>query len=514
MNSIDELAQLVDEVSKTRSRNKKIEFLSQAIEHVSKRDRPLLVSYLCGDLAVGKIGVGPSTVHSLRQTCPEPRGAHEPPLSFSRLQEGLLEIKETKGAGSKARKSERLLTLLSATNKLGQGFLFRLLGGELRQGALAGVVEKAVIKATDVDEKLFRRAVTLTGSLPETSVMAVDKGDEGLARVEMSVFRALSPMLASPSESPADALERWSEPFCELKLDGARIQVHREGERVRVFTRALREVTSSVPEVVRLALSLACDRFILDGEVIALHPDGRPKPFQETMKRFGRAGASAKLQSDIPLTPFFFDVLLEGRDELLDAPFSKRRKRLESLVGEAIVEGAILSDELEIQNYLDKAILRGFEGVMVKNVEGLYEAGRRGYDWLKLKPFHTLDLVVLACEWGSGRRKGKLSNLHLGARDEEGGFVMLGKTFKGLTDELLTWQTEQLLALETHREDYVVHVRPELVVEVAFNDLQESRTYPGGLALRFARVKGYREDKSVQGADTMERVRAIYEASL
>lgn len=514
MNSIDELAKLVEETAKTRSRNQKIEQLSQAIEKVPDHERSLLVSFLCGDLGVGKIGVGPAAVNGLRKALPSPRPESQDALTFSQVRDRLQDLRDTSGAGSKARKTEQLLSLLAATTQTGQRFLLKLLAGELRQGALAGVVEKAVIKATESDEKLFRRAVTLTGSLPKAAVLAVELGDSGLAQVEIEVFRALSPMLASPAESPADALERWPAPFCELKLDGARIQVHREHDQVKVYTRALREVTKSVPEVVSFAQSLKRQRFILDGEVIALHLDGRPKPFQETMKRFGRSGASSQMQREIPLTPFFFDVLLDGQDDLLETPFTQRRERLRSLVGQAIMEGSQFKDEESIQNYLDEAMSRGFEGVMVKNTEGLYEAGRRGYEWLKLKPFHTLDLVVLACEWGSGRRKGLLSNLHLGARDKDGSFVMLGKTFKGLTDELLAWQTEKLLALETHREDYVVYVKPELVVEIAFNDLQESQTYPGGLALRFARVKGYRPDKSPSEADTLETVKKIFQASL
>jgi DNA ligase 1 len=310
-----------------------------------------------------------------------------------------------------------------------------------------------------------------------------------------------------------DALRTLGDASLEYKLDGARIQVHKAGDLVKVYSRALREVTVAVPEVVAAVRAMPAREIVLDGEVIALRPNGSPQPFQITMRRFGRKLDVETLRAELPVTPFFFDLLYLDGTPLIDEPLSRRFDLLSGQISQAhAVPRLVTASPIEAAVFTDRAFAAGHEGVMAKATDAGYAAGRRGSAWLKVKRAHTLDLVVLAVEWGSGRRRGTLSNLHLGARDSErGGFVMLGKTFKGLTDEMLAEQTRRLLALETGRDAHVVYVRPELVVEIAFNDIQESSQYPGGLALRFARVKRYRPDKTAAQADTFAAVRAIYE---
>jgi DNA ligase-1 len=320
------------------------------------------------------------------------------------------------------------------------------------------------------------------------------------------------PMLAQPAQDVADALAQLGSALFEWKLDGARIQVHKSGGEVRVFTRNLNDVTSRVPEVVQ-ALEGAPASLILDGEAIALRPDGRPHPFQVTMSRFGRKTDDAAQRRALPLSVFFFDCLLRDGEPIVDRGAGERHDILRQILPSSIVTPSLITAERQqAEAFYEDARKRGHEGLMAKALGAPYESGRRGAGWLKLKSAHTLDLVVIGVEWGSGRRKGWLSNLHLGARDpRSGGFVMLGKTFKGLTDATLEWQTRELLARETHRDEWAVHVRPELVVEIAFNDVQASSQYPGGMALRFARVKGYRPDKRAAEADTIDTVRRIFE---
>jgi DNA ligase-1 len=327
----------------------------------------------------------------------------------------------------------------------------------------------------------------------------------------VQLFRPIQPMLAQTADDMPQAIAQFGRAALEIKLDGARIQVHRSGAHVRVFSRLLNDVTQAVPEVVDAVRRLNVSTVILDGEAIALRPDGSPHPFQTTMRRFGRKLDVDELKSELPLVPFFFDILFAEDRPLIDEPYQRRAEILMRLVPESQRPGRIVTaDASEAQEFYDRAIAAGHEGVMAKSLDAPYEAGSRGSAWLKIKAVHTLDLVVLAAEWGHGRRKGKLSNLHLGARDPNGGFVMLGKTFKGLTDELLEWQTKQLLELATKREGHIVWVRPELVVEIAFNGLQASPHYAGGLALRFARVVRYRPDKTADQADTIETVRALH----
>jgi len=352
----------------------------------------------------------------------------------------------------------------------------------------------------------------LAGELTAVARAALVEGQAGLDRFRLELLRPLQPMLASPAGDVSEALERMGEAAFELKLDGARVQVHKAEDEVRVFSRRGNDVTPAVPELVEIVQALPARQLILDGEVIALRPDGAPLPFQLTMRRFGRKLDVARLRGELPLTPFFFDVLHLDGEDLLDHPAAERFAALGASVPGLTVPRIVTSDAEEADAFFAEALQRGHEGMMVKALDAPYEAGRRGFSWLKIKPAHTLDLVILAAEWGHGRRQGWLSNLHLGARDpENGGFVMLGKTFKGMTDEMLAWQTKKLQEIALGTDGWTVHVRPELVVEVAFSDVQESPQYPAGMALRFARVKRYRDDKTAAEADTIGTVRKIFE---
>jgi DNA ligase-1 len=350
----------------------------------------------------------------------------------------------------------------------------------------------------------------LAGDLGRAAAVLLTEGEAGLARYRVELFRPVQPMLADSAPDVAAAMAELGHAALEYKLDGARVQVHKSGDEVAVYSRSSNVVTAAVPEVVEAVCRLPSRELILDGEVIALSVDGRPHPFQVTMRRFGRRLEVERLRDELPVTPFFFDVLLENGEELLDRPYSERIERLGAALPASLLVPRTVTDDLAAAlRFEADALGRGHEGVMAKSLDAPYAAGRRGSAWLKVKTARTLDLVVLAAEWGSGRRQGWLSNLHLGARDPAGGFVMLGKTFKGMTDEILAWQTRELLAREVRREGHIVHVRPEMVVEVAFNEVQDSSHYPGGLTLRFARIKGYRPDKRADEADTIEAVRAL-----
>jgi ATP-dependent DNA ligase I len=361
-----------------------------------------------------------------------------------------------------------------------------------------------------VPRDAVRRALMLRGNLGAVAAVALAEGSAGLAAIGLQVGRPVQPMLAAPGDDVEAALRRTGPAAIEYKLDGARLQVHRDGDDVRAFTRSLDDITARVPEVVQAVLALPARRLVLDGEAIALRPDGRPYPFQVTASRFGTRRADRTM----PLTPLFFDLLHVDGEDLIDRPGSERAAALAGLVPDrSLVPRTVVADAPGAQAFLDAALAAGHEGVLVKALDAPYAAGRRGAGWLKVKPRHTLDLVVLAAEWGHGRRRGWLSNLHLGARDPAGGgFVMLGKTFKGLTDAMLTWQTERLLTLEIARDDWTIHVRPELVVEIAFDGVQTSTRYPGGVALRFARVLRHRPDKSAAEADTLDAVLAVHVA--
>ncbi len=418
------------------------------------------------------------------------------------------------GSGSHHERRRMLADLFSRATELEQRLLRGLVAGELRQGAQEGVMLEAAARASRVPVAELRRALMLRGDLGAVTQIALREGAPGLRNLRLEVGRPVLPMLAGTADDVASGLQRLGETAIEWKLDGARVQVHRSGGDVAVFTRTLDDITARVPELVDAALSLPVSTAVLDGEAIALRGDGRPLPFQMTARRIGSRRGGAALRDELPLTPMLFDALHLDGDDLLDRPGSERFALLSGAVpSHLVVPRTLASGTGTAEAFLAGALARGHEGVMLKALGRPYEAGRRGTGWLKVKPVHTLDLVVLAAEWGHGRRTGLLSNLHLGARDPAGGFVMLGKTFKGLTDQMLAWQTERLLAMETARDPWTVHVRPELVVEIAFDGLQTSRRYPGGIALRFARVKRHRPDKPADQADTIEAVRAIHAAA-
>jgi DNA ligase-1 len=499
-----DIARASSDVASTRSRTAKIDVLAQCLRAAgSPREIAVAVSFLAGVIPGGSTGIGWA---ALRDS-PEP-ATPPPTLGLVGAADALDRIRGLTGPGSRAARAIEIARLFGIATAAEQRFLRGLLSGEIRQGALEGVMTEAVARAACVGADEVRRAAMLSGDLAEAAVAAIERGSDALAAFGLAPLRPIQPMLAQTAEDVGEAIARIHPASVEWKLDGARIQVHRVGDEVRVFTRNLADVTSRVPEIVAAVAALDVRSIVLDGEAIALRPDGRPFPFQVSMSRFGARGRTG---ADIPLFPFFFDLLhLDGHDTI-DDPLERRAAALGRLPDEVRVPSIVTADVEEARGFLDDALRRGHEGVMVKSLAAPYEAGRRGASWLKVKRAHTLDLVVLAAEWGHGRRHGWLSNLHLGARDPStGGFVMLGKTFKGMTDETLAWQTERLLALETERDAYTVFVRPELVVEVAFDGLQSSPRYGGGLALRFARIKGYRPDKRPEDADTIDTVRAIH----
>ncbi|WP_137146996.1 ATP-dependent DNA ligase [Mycolicibacterium sp. CR10] len=469
----------------------------------------VVVSWLSGELTQRQIGVGWASLRSL----PEP--AAEPTLTVRGVDAAFSEIGSTSGKGSQARRTELLAGLFAAATEIEQTFLRRLLAGELRQGALIGVMADAVGRAADIPAAVVRRAAMLGGELPAVAAAAMAGGASALEAFTLQVGRPVGPMLAQTASGVADALDRLGgSAVFEAKLDGARVQVHRAGDAVAIFTRSLDDVTERLPEVVDAALALPVTDLIADAEAIALRPDGRPHRFQVTASRFGRRGGNATDPEAQRLSVFFFDVLHADGVDLLDRPNDERLATLDAIVPDhQRVDRLLTSDPIAAQSFLDATLTAGHEGVMAKSPTAPYEAGRRGAGWLKVKPVHTLDLVVLAVEWGSGRRTGKLSNIHLGARDPAtGGFVMLGKTFKGMTDAMLAWQTERFLDLAAGPTDgYVVQVRPEQVVEIAFDGVQTSSRYPGGMALRFARVLRYRDDKAAAEADSVNTVRELHE---
>jgi DNA ligase-1 len=502
---LEEIARTSEEVASTPARLGKIERLAATLRRLRPEEIPVAVAYLSGELPQGTIGVGWATLRDL------PPAALSPSLRLLDVHGAFDGIKGVTGSGSQAVRRGEVGGLFGRATEDERRFLFGLLSGELRQGALEGVMVEAVARAAEVPAAEVRRALMLAGELGTVAAAAIADGRAGLAAFRLTVLRPLKPMLAQTAADVGEALARIRPAAVEWKLDGARLQVHRAGGEVRAFTRNLADVTARVPEVVAAVLELPVQAVVLDGEAIALQPDGRPRPFQMTMSRFGSRLDVEQLRATTPLSAFFFDCLhLDGKD-LVDRPMSERAAAMAERLPEAArVPRGVVDDAAEGEAFLEAALGRGHEGVMVKALDAPYEAGRRGATWLKVKRAHTLDLVVLAAEWGHGRRKGWLSNLHLGARDPAtGGFVMLGKTFKGMTDQMLAWQTERFLELATGRDAYTVYVRPEVVVEVAFDGLQASPRYPGGLALRFARVKGYRPDKSPEDADTIDTVRAL-----
>ncbi|MCL4111914.1 UNVERIFIED_CONTAM: hypothetical protein GTU68_043024 [Idotea baltica] len=497
---IERLVATWEQVRATRSRLKKVEAVRVLLADTPLENVPTIVSYLSGELPQGRIGMGYAAVGSVAAN---PTSTSM--LAVSDIASTLTAIKAATGPGSKKAKAQLLHDLLTNATAPEQDFLRRLLVGELRQGALEGIMMDAVAAAAQIEAPLVRRAAMVTGDLAMIAGHALKGGSEALSEFGLELFTAVQPMLAQTAENVPAALIKTGEAAVEWKVDGARVQVHRRGDELRVFTRNLRDITSSAPEVIRAVAGLDVDSIILDGEAVARRADDRPVAFQETMSRFSSDG-------DGSLSVVFFDCLhLNGRD-LIDLSGSERWAAMQTaLPPELLIQRQVTSDPAAGQAFFEQAIHEGYEGVMVKALDSTYDAGRRGAGWLKVKPVHTLDLVVLAVEWGSGRRNGWLSNIHLGARDpdNDGQFVMLGKTFKGMTDDMLRWQTERFLALESHRDGHIVHLRPEQVVEIAVDGIQRSTRYPGGVALRFARVKRYRDDKPATEADTLAAVKAL-----
>ncbi|HEU5082135.1 MAG TPA: ATP-dependent DNA ligase [Acidimicrobiales bacterium] len=500
------LADVVDAaatVAATSKRTAKRDALAALFSRLHPDEVEPVVGFLLGEVRQGRIGIGWATIRGL-DVAPSP----QPSLTVDDVDRAVAHLAVTTGAGSQAARRAQLRDLFGCATAAEADFLGRLFVGEMRTGALAGVVTDAVAAASRLPVADVRRAVMLAGDLCRVAHVALADGAPGMAAIGLEPLRAVQPMLASTSESVPDALADVGEASVEWKLDGARIQVHRAGADIRIYTRNLNDVTARLPEVVDVVEGFDAERFVLDGEVLGfMGPEQSPQAFQDTMSRFG---SGAGVEHGTVLVPQFFDLLhLDGADQI-DAPLRARRARLAELVGPHLIPGVVTDDPEVAQGVLDDALAHGHEGVMVKAADSAYEAGRRGRSWRKVKPVHTLDLVVLAVEWGSGRRQGWLSNIHLGALDPVSGqHVMVGKTFKGMTDEMLAWQTERFLELETHRSGHVVHVRPEQVVEIALDGAQVSTRYAGGVALRFARVVRYRHDKGPAEVDTLDAVRAL-----
>jgi DNA ligase-1 len=503
-----EIVECSSRLAATRSRLEKMELLSEILRRAAPAEVSLVVCCLSGRLPRGRVGIGHATLGELRSVAP----ARAPTLELQDVDTALAELERVSGAGSSAARTEILRALFRRATGDEQDFLVRFLLEDLRQGSLEGVMLEAVARAAALPGESVRRAFMLSGDLGGVAGAALAEGEIGLARFRLELFQPVQPMLAQTAESVSEALEILGPAGIEYKLDGARIQVHKSGTEVRIYSRQSNDVTMACPEIAEVVARVPARDAILDGEAIALDEKGRPHTFQTTMRRFGRKLDVAAMRRALPLSSTFFDCLYLEGESLIDRPAAERFERMKALLPrEIVVPRIVTSDEGEARAFVEAALAAGHEGVMAKSLDAPYEAGARGKAWLKVKVAETLDLVVLAAEWGSGRRRGWLSNLHLGARDPEtGGFVMLGKTFKGITDEILAWQTKRLQEIEIARDEWTVRVRPELVVEIAFNDIQRSPHYPGGLALRFARLKAYREDKRAGEADTIGRVREIF----
>jgi DNA ligase-1 len=547
---LNEIARVSVQVASVPGRRAKIDQIAGLLRRAAGDEVPLAVAFLSGELRQRQIGVGYAALGDLLGTRGAPAGdvteasrpAAEPTLTITEADEVFAAIGAVSGAGAQAERRRLLAGLLARATEGERSFLVQLLAGELHQGALEGVMTEAVAQAAGVPAPEVRRALMLGGSLPAVARAALcgsadplgTAGTHGAAGHEdalaalrsftLQVGRPLRPMLAAAAPTIEAALQKVSPAAVEWKIDGIRVQVHRQGERIAVFTRTLDDITARVPEIADAVRALPAESVVLDGEAVALYPDGRPRPFQVTASRTGTRTGVESLRGDVPLTPFFFDLLHCDGTDLIDAPAQERYAALSRLLPPGLVIPRTVTDDPAVaEAFFADAVARGHEGVVLKSLGSPYAAGRRGGEWIKVKPRHTLDLVVLAAEWGHGRRRGWLSNLHLGARDPvTGDLVMLGKTFKGLTDEMLAWQTGRLLELADPGQagqppggeaGHVVRVRPELVVEVAFDGIQTSRRYPGGIALRFARVIRFRPDKKAADADTIDAVRAVAPAS-
>jgi ATP-dependent DNA ligase I len=489
------------DVAGTSSRSRKVAILAELLTELGQGEIPIAVGFLSGVPRQGRVGVGYSTVYGIE--CP-PAGLAS--LSLEDLDRAIAEIQKATGSGSAAERKRILTELLSRTTEPEADFIRRLLTGEIRQGALAGLMVDAIAKAAGVSGELARRALMLSGDLTRTAEIALTQGEDGLRAVGFELFRPIFPMLASTAESVADAVASFDRASVEWKLDGIRIQIHRREDEVSIYTRNLNEITHALPGIVDAVIRLPLRQAVFDGEALWMGEEG-PAAFQDTVSQID-SGAPPE-----GVVTFLFDLLHIDGDDLLDTPLEDRATRLEAIAPELRIPGMLTSDSEEGQRVLDEALRAGHEGVVVKDAASLYSAGRRGKAWRKVKPVRTYDLVVLGAEWGHGRRRGWLSNLHLGARDPSTGeFVMVGKCFKGLTDELLEWQTAQLLEREIDRRGIAVLARPELAVEIALDGVQASTRYAGGVALRFARVKRYRPDKDAQEADSIDDLRALLPA--
>ncbi|WP_041820388.1 ATP-dependent DNA ligase [Streptomyces davaonensis] len=502
------IAQVSQEVAATSARSRKVALLAELFRDAEAADVPIVIPYLAGRLPQGRIGLGWKVLS--RPVTP----ADGPTLTVAEVDALLSTLAKVSGAGSQAERARLVGELMGSATKDEQRFLFGLITGEVRQGALDAVAVEGLAEATGAPAADVRRAVMLAGSLQTVAEALLGDGPGALDRFRLTVGRPVLPMLAHSAASVSEAVDKLGACAVEEKLDGIRVQLHRDGDTVRIYTRTLDDITDRLPELTTAAMQLRGERFILDGEVIAFDEAGRPRSFQETAGRVGKRVDVATAAHAVPVSPVFFDALSVDDRDLLDLPFAERHAELARLVPEPMrVRRTLVTgpqDARQAEDFLARTLERGHEGVVVKALDAAYSAGRRGASWLKVKPVHTLDLVVLAAEWGHGRRTGKLSNLHLGARTADGSFAMLGKTFKGMTDAMLTWQTKRLRELAVEESEYMVTVRPELVVEIAYDGLQRSTRYPAGVTLRFARVVRYREDKRPEEADTVETLLAAH----
>ena len=511
MTLLENLTATSRRVSDTASRLAKRRELADYVRGLANDEIPIAIAFLSGETRQGKLGVSYATLHAAGG-----HAAATPSLTLHEVDDAFAELLTIKGSGSSERRAERLSALFARATHDEQDFLARLIVGELRQGALAALVLEAIASAADIPVAELRKAAMSAGGIGEVAQVALTQGGAALGRFSIRLMQPVLPMLSQSAPDTETALKNLGTAALEWKLDGARVQVHKAGSDVRVYTRNLNDVTERVPEIVDAVRASRRHALILDGEAIALRADGTPHSFQLTMRRFGRKLEVDAMRRELPLSVFFFDCLLQDDQVLADHPAHERFRALQDALPSAVIIPRIVTaDNAEATRFFEQALDHGHEGVMAKSLEAPYEAGRRGAGWVKVKRANTLDLVVLAAEWGNGRRQGWLSNLHLGARDAANdGYVMLGKTFKGLTDKMLEWQTQEFKKLATDEGAGAVHLRPEIVVEIAFNEIQASSRYPGGLALRFARVKGYRPDKRPEEADTIETVRTLYAAQV
>lgn len=504
------LAEVVEtsrRITSTSKRLEKIELLSGLLKRLNPEEVEVTVAFLSGTTRQGKIGIGYAT---LRASMGPP--AATPLLQILDVDRLLDELSKVRGSGSEARKRELLSSIFGRATEAEQKFLSGLLVGELRQGALEGIMIEALAKASGIDAGRIRRAAMMGGGSVFIARAAMEQGEAGLSQFDIELFRPVQPMLAQTAEDVSEALaELGGEAALEYKFDGARVQAHKSGGEVKIYSRGANDVSAAVPEIVSAVRAIPARDLILDGEVLSIDAAGRPLPFQMSMRRFGRKVNAGQLENELPMTPFWFDLLYLNGASTVDAAQAQRFRELSALVpGGNLVPYLATSGQDAAEDFLHQALSQGHEGVMAKARNAPYAAGSRGQSWLKIKQARTLDLVILAAEWGNGRRQGWLSNLHLGARDiEKGGFAMLGKTFKGLTDEMLAWQTAELQKIEIARDKYTVYVEPKLVAEIAFNEIQISARYASSLALRFARVKRYRPDKSAADSDTFQTVQKL-----